>query len=310
MLDEYNALITNGTWVLVPRLTNVNVFRSMWLYRHKFHVDGSLSRHKDCLVANGCSQHHGIDYYETFSLMVKPATIHAVLTSQRFASFSTRIGFHHSKTDASLFVYHHGYDIAYLLLYVDDIILTASSAALLQRIITSLHREFAMTDHGSLNYFLEEILELAHIEHCNPCITPFDTESKLGPEVCLYIHDPWEPHTLALKRILCYVRGTLDHGLQLHALPTNQLVAYIDANWAGCLVTRRTEAEYRRVTNVVAETDCVETRRGGLEMEIAMFVENVRVKEYGIRVGEEYEEDMIEEKNRRGEDKMLKSEED
>nr|GFC64159.1 NBS-containing resistance-like protein [Tanacetum cinerariifolium] len=48
-----------------------------------------------------------------------------------------------------------GSDIAYLLLYVDDIVLTASSRAFLQRIITLLHSEFAMTDLGSLNYFLD-----------------------------------------------------------------------------------------------------------------------------------------------------------
>ncbi|GKB91415.1 ribonuclease H-like domain-containing protein, partial [Tanacetum coccineum] len=73
---------------------------------------------------------------------------------QRFASYATRVGFQHSKTDSSLFVFHRGSDIAYLLLYVDDIILTASSSAFLQRIIASLHSEFAMTDLGSLNYFL------------------------------------------------------------------------------------------------------------------------------------------------------------
>ncbi|GJX11377.1 ribonuclease H-like domain-containing protein [Tanacetum coccineum] len=120
---------------------------------------------------------------------------------QRFASFITRVGFQHSKTDTSLFVYHMGSDVAYLLLYVDDIILTASSTALLQRIITLLHSEFAMTDLGSLNYFLgvsaqrsksglflsqskfaEEILERAHMQHCNPCKTPVDTESKLGSD--------------------------------------------------------------------------------------------------------------------------------
>jgi hypothetical protein len=44
MLDENNALITNGTWVHVPRPTNVNIFCSMWLLRHKFHTDGTLSR--------------------------------------------------------------------------------------------------------------------------------------------------------------------------------------------------------------------------------------------------------------------------
>ena len=73
---------------------------------------------------------------------------------QRFAGFVTSIGFQHSKTDASLFVFHRGSDTAYLLLYVDDIILTASSTAFLQCVITALHGEFAMTDLGSLNYFL------------------------------------------------------------------------------------------------------------------------------------------------------------
>ncbi|GKD73548.1 ribonuclease H-like domain-containing protein [Tanacetum coccineum] len=44
--------------------------------------------------------------------------------------------------------------MAYLLLYVDDIILTASSTSLLQRIISSLHAKFAMTYLSPLNYFL------------------------------------------------------------------------------------------------------------------------------------------------------------
>ncbi|GJR38914.1 ribonuclease H-like domain-containing protein [Tanacetum coccineum] len=80
MLDEYNALITNGTWVLVPRPANVNVVRSMWIFKHKFHVDGSLSRYKARLVANGHSQQQGIDCDETFSPVVKPVTIRTVLS--------------------------------------------------------------------------------------------------------------------------------------------------------------------------------------------------------------------------------------
>ncbi|GJT49335.1 ribonuclease H-like domain-containing protein [Tanacetum coccineum] len=364
MVDEYNALISNGTWALVPRPSNVNIVRSMWLFRHKFNADGSLSRYKVRLVANGRN-------WPIHQLDVKNAFLHGQLSEtvymhqpsgfvdshhpdyvcllqrslyglkqaprawfQRFASFITRVGFQHSKTDASLFVYRQGSDIAYLLLYVDDIVLTASSATLLQRIITLLHSEFTMTDLGSLNYFLgicaqrspsglflsqskfaEEILERAHMEHCNPCKTPVDTESKLGSDgdpvsdptlyrslagalqyltftrpdisyavqhVCLYMHDPREPHFTALKQILCYVRGTLDHGLQLHVSSTAQLTAYTDADWAGCPVTRRStsgycvflgdnilswsakrqvtlsrssaEAEYRGVANVVAET--------------------------------------------------------
>nr|GEX82816.1 ribonuclease H-like domain-containing protein [Tanacetum cinerariifolium] len=43
MYDEYNALIKNSTWVLVLKPPNVNVVQSMWLFRHKYHADGSLS---------------------------------------------------------------------------------------------------------------------------------------------------------------------------------------------------------------------------------------------------------------------------
>ncbi|GJX38962.1 ribonuclease H-like domain-containing protein [Tanacetum coccineum] len=96
------------------------------------------------------------------------------------------------------------------------------------------------------------------------------------------MHDPRELHFSALKLILRYVRGTLDHGLQLFSSSTTYLVAYSDANWAGCPTTRRStlgycvflvknllswsskrqptlsrssaEAEYRGVANVVVET--------------------------------------------------------
>ncbi|GJV63768.1 ribonuclease H-like domain-containing protein [Tanacetum coccineum] len=50
---------------------------------------------------------------------------------QRFASYNTRVGFSHSRCDSSLFIYRQGTDTAYLILYVDDIVLTASSEILL-----------------------------------------------------------------------------------------------------------------------------------------------------------------------------------
>ncbi|GJZ07459.1 ribonuclease H-like domain-containing protein [Tanacetum coccineum] len=80
MCDEYKALIDNNTWVLVPRPPNVNIVRSMWLYKHKYNADGSLNRYKARLVANGRSQQQGIDCDETFSPVVKPATIRTVLS--------------------------------------------------------------------------------------------------------------------------------------------------------------------------------------------------------------------------------------
>jgi hypothetical protein len=71
-----------------------------------------------------------------------------------FTSFIKTIGFSPTCSDASLFTLVHGANQAFLLLYVDDIILTASSPALLQRIIVQLTGEFAMKDLGALHYFL------------------------------------------------------------------------------------------------------------------------------------------------------------
>lgn len=71
----------------------------------------------------------------------------------RFATFLLQLGFVEAKTDTSLFVYSSGSDMAYLLLYVDDILLCASSVLLLRRIIGALQQEFSMKDLSELHHF-------------------------------------------------------------------------------------------------------------------------------------------------------------
>ena len=63
-------------------------------------------------------------------------------------------------------------------------------------------------------------------------------------QVCLHMHDPRESHLAALKRLLRYVRGTIDFGLVLHRSPSAELVVYTDADWAGCPDTRRSTSGY------------------------------------------------------------------
>ncbi|KAG8068948.1 hypothetical protein GUJ93_ZPchr0005g14512 [Zizania palustris] len=161
-----------------------------------------------------------------------------------------------------------------------------------------------------------DVLARAGMTDCKPVSTPVDCQAKLSSsvgtpvtnptdfrslagalqyltftrpdisyavqQICLHMHAPREPHLTALKRILRYVRGTLDLGLVIHRSPTTDLVAYSDADWAGCPDTRRStsgyavflgdnliswsakrqhtvsrssaEAEYRAVANAVAET--------------------------------------------------------
>ncbi|XP_057418647.1 uncharacterized mitochondrial protein AtMg00820-like [Lotus japonicus] len=74
---EFNALIRNNTWELVPRPCDVNVIRSMWIFRH---TNGLFERYKARLVGDGRSQIAGVNCDETFSPVVKPATIRTVLS--------------------------------------------------------------------------------------------------------------------------------------------------------------------------------------------------------------------------------------
>lgn len=72
----------------------------------------------------------------------------------RFSQLLIKLGFVTTKSDASLFVYAHHGELTYLLLYVDDVILTGSNKHLLDKIRSSLKKEFPMTDMGRLQYFL------------------------------------------------------------------------------------------------------------------------------------------------------------
>lgn len=63
-------------------------------------------------------------------------------------------------------------------------------------------------------------------------------------QICLYMHDPREPHLAALECILRYIRGTTDYGLQLDTSLSRDLIAYSDVDWADSPVTRRSTSDY------------------------------------------------------------------
>jgi hypothetical protein len=64
------------------------------------------------------------------------------------------IDFRASTVDTSLFIFSVGADICYLLVYVDDILLTGSNSLLLQHLIQLLNLEFKLRDLGTVHYFL------------------------------------------------------------------------------------------------------------------------------------------------------------
>ncbi|GJS64938.1 ribonuclease H-like domain-containing protein [Tanacetum coccineum] len=241
----------------------------------QFH--GSLSRYKAHLVANGRSQQQGIDCDETFSPVVKPATIRTVLSLAVSRQWPI-----HQLDVKNTFLHGHLSETVYM---------HQPPCDLLKQIISSLHAEFSMTDLGPLNYFLgisaqctssglflsqtkyaREVLERASMMNCNPCKTPANTESKLGPDGDLVSNPSLYRSLAGSLQYLTFTRPDLSYAT----------IAYSDADWAGCPTTRRStsgycvflgdnlitwsskrqhvtsrssaEAEYRGVANAVAET--------------------------------------------------------
>ncbi|KAE8710243.1 Adenylate kinase 4 [Hibiscus syriacus] len=80
VLDEYDALVSNGTWTLEPLPKGRAAVGCKWLFKVKFNVDGFVLKHKARLVTRGYSQVPGHDFSDTFSPVVKTTTINVVLS--------------------------------------------------------------------------------------------------------------------------------------------------------------------------------------------------------------------------------------
>jgi histone deacetylase 1/2 len=262
MQKEYDALLENKTWSLVPPSKGKNIIDSKWVFKIKRRSDGSIERYKGRLVAKGYKQRHGIDYEDTFSLVVKIATVRLVLSIAMargwsltqldvqnaflhgvleeevymrqppgfedksrphfvcklnkaiyglkqaprawYSRLSTKLldlGFRMSKSDTSLFISSKKGATIFMLIYVDDIIVTGSSQEAIVALLCDLKQDFALKDLTDLHYFLgievrkdmegiilsqekyaRDVLARVGMLKCKPSGTPLSVSEKFeGP---------------------------------------------------------------------------------------------------------------------------------
>nr|GEW50744.1 putative ribonuclease H-like domain-containing protein [Tanacetum cinerariifolium] len=259
MCDEYYALIKNNPWTLVPRPADVNIVRSMWLFWHKYLADGRLGRYKARVVANGNTQLSRIDVDESFSPVVKSATIQTVLSlvvSRHWLvhqldppgfqdpEFLARV----YKVEKAMYGLHQAPRAWYVLQKKDGIFLSQDKYA------GDILKKFGYSDVRSAN-------------------TPIDKENpwgkdRTGKDVDLHLYrsmigslmyltasrpdimfaicacarhqvTPKECHLHAVKRIFRYLKGHPKLGLWYPKESPFDLVAYSDSDYGGATQDRK-----------------------------------------------------------------------
>eukprot|EP00253_Pinus_taeda_P021435 PITA_21435 len=225
MEEEYNSLLENQTWDLVPLPLGRKLVRCKWVYRTKSVADGEITRQKVRLVAKGFQQVHGIDYDETFAPVAKMDSIRLTLTiaaAQRWEVhlMDVKNAFLHGDLSEGIYMEQpHGFvqdlslvcrlkkslynlkqalrawthdSLLILVLYVDDLLITGSSASTIATVKRALHDRFLMTEMGPLHFFLgleisqdatgiklsqakyaRDLLERFRMADCKPALTPF-----------------------------------------------------------------------------------------------------------------------------------------
>jgi hypothetical protein len=79
MTEEYQSIINNVVWEIVPRTKSKDVVSSKWLFKIKHVANGSIEKYKARFVARGFSQKEGIDYEEMFAPLAKYISIRTII---------------------------------------------------------------------------------------------------------------------------------------------------------------------------------------------------------------------------------------
>lgn len=126
-------------------------------------------------------------------------------------TFLLASGFINSVSDTSLFILKHGKSLVYILVYVDDILVTGNNKKIIQITLNALAHRFSVKDHEELHYFLGieakrgtkglhlcqrryilDLLARTNMQGAKPVTTPMATYPKLQLHTGTHLSDPTE----------------------------------------------------------------------------------------------------------------------
>ena len=78
-MEEYESIMKNNVWEVVPRPDRKSIVTSKWIFKIKHDADGSIDKYKARFVARGFSQKEGVDYDETFASFARYTSIRTII---------------------------------------------------------------------------------------------------------------------------------------------------------------------------------------------------------------------------------------
>ena len=80
MVEEYDSIMKNQVWEIVLRPEGKKVVGSMWIYKVKHAINGSVEKYKASFIEKGFSQKEGVNYEETFALVARYSSIRIIIS--------------------------------------------------------------------------------------------------------------------------------------------------------------------------------------------------------------------------------------
>ncbi|XP_068492265.1 uncharacterized protein [Phaseolus vulgaris] len=204
---ELDSIKKNNTWTLVDLPKGAKPIGCKWIFKKKYHPDGSIEKYKARLVAKGFTKKHNIDYFDTFAPVTRISSIRVLL----------------ALTSIHKLVIHQ-MDVKTTFLngeLEEEIYMTQPEGC----VVSGQKEKKNRGESISQTQYAQIIGSLLHLmSFSRP-----DIAYAVG-RLSRYTKCPSQDHWEALARLMKYLRGTMDYAIEYSGFPA-VLEGYNDANW-------------------------------------------------------------------------------